>query len=322
MKAERQQKECTSRVVQPSKGGGGRIVDNRPQSRDQTKIVNAIQKHENKSIFRNNLESEQNNNYLNNKESNQTSVVQGYFIYEGKPIPDKLSEGLHGWAHANLQGSSRIKFFQIYQDKTTPVEITQWFGEKGMTFKEVFFNHLSHYEMGMLSVRRSELIFEITHTMFYDCIQSTIPGMKKLVDDIAHVDITRPTAYAFLEGYSFQVKQIIAEAQKSRYLETEQGDILKEKVKKVESEYTDHTGTSRWADMEVVDSDDEDKSAYIEVKSVSSTYDPDVETKRSFESQALAYSKCGKKVTYVFKNDPPQWIKSILARLKLKFIIA
>ena len=175
MKAERQQKECTSRVVQPSKGGGGRIVDNRPQSRDQTKIVNAIQKHENKSIFRNNLESEQNNNYLNNKESNQTSVVQGYFIYEGKPIPDKLSEGLHGWAHANLQGSSRIKFFQIYQDKTTPVEITQWFGEKGMTFKEVFFNHLSHYEMGMLSVRRSELIFEITHTMFYDCIQSTIP---------------------------------------------------------------------------------------------------------------------------------------------------
>jgi hypothetical protein len=31
MKAERQRKEATSRVIQPSKGGGGHIVDNRPQ---------------------------------------------------------------------------------------------------------------------------------------------------------------------------------------------------------------------------------------------------------------------------------------------------
>ena len=32
MKAERQQKDATSRVIQPSKGGGGHIVDNRIQS--------------------------------------------------------------------------------------------------------------------------------------------------------------------------------------------------------------------------------------------------------------------------------------------------
>lgn len=43
MKAERQHKEATSRVIQPSKGGG-HIVDNRPHSRDQLKIVGAIQK--------------------------------------------------------------------------------------------------------------------------------------------------------------------------------------------------------------------------------------------------------------------------------------
>lgn len=38
MKAERQHKEATSRVIQPSKGGGGHIVDNRPQSITQNQL--------------------------------------------------------------------------------------------------------------------------------------------------------------------------------------------------------------------------------------------------------------------------------------------
>lgn len=42
MKAERQQKEVMSRVIQPSKGGGGHIVDNRPNSIHQAKMIENI----------------------------------------------------------------------------------------------------------------------------------------------------------------------------------------------------------------------------------------------------------------------------------------
>lgn len=42
MKAERQHKETTSRVIQPSKGSGGHIVDNRSQSEDQTKMIKIL----------------------------------------------------------------------------------------------------------------------------------------------------------------------------------------------------------------------------------------------------------------------------------------
>lgn len=42
MKAERQQKEATSRVIQSSKGGGGCIVDNRPQSIKQTETIGLL----------------------------------------------------------------------------------------------------------------------------------------------------------------------------------------------------------------------------------------------------------------------------------------
>ena len=45
MKAERQHKECTSRVLQPSKGGGGHIVDNRSQ--DHAGIIGSIQEKRN-----------------------------------------------------------------------------------------------------------------------------------------------------------------------------------------------------------------------------------------------------------------------------------
>lgn len=43
MKAEKQQKEVTSRVIQPSKSGGGHIVDNRSTYTLQTKLIDAIQ---------------------------------------------------------------------------------------------------------------------------------------------------------------------------------------------------------------------------------------------------------------------------------------
>lgn len=42
MKAERQHKECASRVLQPSKGGGGHIVDNRPAEITQRKLINDV----------------------------------------------------------------------------------------------------------------------------------------------------------------------------------------------------------------------------------------------------------------------------------------
>lgn len=51
MKAERQQKERTSRVIQSSKGGGGHIVDNRPEAVRQAKMIDTIQK-QNESMNR------------------------------------------------------------------------------------------------------------------------------------------------------------------------------------------------------------------------------------------------------------------------------
>lgn len=42
MKAERQYKEATSRVLQQSKGGKSFIIDNRPQSENQTKKIDFI----------------------------------------------------------------------------------------------------------------------------------------------------------------------------------------------------------------------------------------------------------------------------------------
>lgn len=42
MEAERQHKEANSRVIQSSKGGGGYIVDNRPQSTTQRKLLKLV----------------------------------------------------------------------------------------------------------------------------------------------------------------------------------------------------------------------------------------------------------------------------------------
>lgn len=56
MKVERQQKERTSRVIQPSKGGGGCIVDNRSAHTMQSKMINTIQKKV--AIAQNNKEDE------------------------------------------------------------------------------------------------------------------------------------------------------------------------------------------------------------------------------------------------------------------------
>lgn len=50
MKAERQRKETTSRGIQPLKGAGGHIVDNRPQSITQRKFI--MLTHESSSIQR------------------------------------------------------------------------------------------------------------------------------------------------------------------------------------------------------------------------------------------------------------------------------
>ncbi len=52
MKAERQQKERTSRVIQPSRGGGECIVDNRTQTTFQAKLIPSIQKKENGCLQR------------------------------------------------------------------------------------------------------------------------------------------------------------------------------------------------------------------------------------------------------------------------------
>lgn len=56
MKAERQQKEATSRVLQQSKGGKVSIVDNRPLSALQAQIINATQRKV--AIAQNNKEDE------------------------------------------------------------------------------------------------------------------------------------------------------------------------------------------------------------------------------------------------------------------------
>ena len=50
MKAERQYKERTSRVIQPSKGSGGHIVDNRFYSANQTNVIDSIQKNFNDDL--------------------------------------------------------------------------------------------------------------------------------------------------------------------------------------------------------------------------------------------------------------------------------
>lgn len=51
MKAERQQKEATPRVIQPSKGSSRHIIDNRIQALNQIRLVESIQKKENKTVF-------------------------------------------------------------------------------------------------------------------------------------------------------------------------------------------------------------------------------------------------------------------------------
>lgn len=50
MKTEKQQKEHTFRVMQPSKGGGVSIVDNRPATIHQFKMIDSIQKKDTKEV--------------------------------------------------------------------------------------------------------------------------------------------------------------------------------------------------------------------------------------------------------------------------------
>lgn len=53
MKTEKQQKEHTFRVMQPSKGGGVSIVDNRPATIHQFKMIDSIQKKDTVQLKRN-----------------------------------------------------------------------------------------------------------------------------------------------------------------------------------------------------------------------------------------------------------------------------
>lgn len=53
MKTEKQQKKHTFRVMQPSKGGGVSIVDNRPATIHQFKMIDSIQKKDTVQLKRN-----------------------------------------------------------------------------------------------------------------------------------------------------------------------------------------------------------------------------------------------------------------------------
>lgn len=250
------------------------------------------------------------------------SIIQGYFTNKGIKLDTKSAESVHGWAHINLPlGDLRTNFFKIYNDKDNSTSIEDWFHENNIELNDDVFKHLSHFVMGELELKKSELIFEMEN-MYQDTYQSIndIPGADKLMKDIASVDISKPTAFAFLQGYQFQVNMLIDYANKSKYVESDSMDELKPKVKAVETEYQDHNGVSRWADMEVNNSDDE-SSSYIEIKAMATNYEPNQQTKDKFKRQALAYSKCGKNVTYLFKNNPPDWVKEILTLYKLEFEI-
>ena len=310
--------------MQNSGGSTFHFVDNRPEAVAQRKL----QEMANSSSQAKQAAQLQAmaNNYSTQKDRKKShkpaSIIQGYFTYKGKKLDGKMAESVHGWGHINLPiGDLKTNFFKICNDKDNPTSIEDWFFNNNLQLHEGVFKHLSHYVMGLLELRKNELIFEMKN-MYQDTYQSIddIPGAFKLMKDIASVDISKPTAFAFLEGYGFQVKLLIDFANKSKYVESDDMDEFKPKVKGVETEYKDKTGSSRWADMEINDSDDE-SSSYIEIKAMATNYNPNEQTKEKFKRQAFAYSQCGKKVTYLFKNKPPYWVKFILNEYKLKFQI-
>ncbi len=261
-------------------------------------------------------------NSVTRKRRKSDTILQGYFTYKGIELNEKTAESVHGWAHFNLLDLDLKKnFFKKYNDKINATDIELWFSSNNLILNESVFKHLTHFDMSELQLTKNELIFEMKN-MYQDTYQSIddILGADKLMCDIATVDISKTTAFAFLQGYRFQVKTLIDYVNKSKFIESDGMDEFKPKVKAVETQYQDYKGVSRWADMEINDSDDE-SSSYIEVKAMSPDYNPNEQTKIKFEEQAIAYSKCGKKVMYLFKNQPPDWVKLILEKYKLEFKI-
>lgn len=104
MKAERQQKERTSRVIQPSNGGGGHIVDNRPQSRNQTKMVSIIQTKENKIVFP-------------NKHKSLEKPLQLMSLYHGTTIEAKDTIVDGGIDYSCGSGEFGKGFYTVFDEK-------------------------------------------------------------------------------------------------------------------------------------------------------------------------------------------------------------
>ena len=91
MKAERQQKECTSRVLQPSKGGGGHIVDNRALVAKQANVIYSIQKKEDRFGSLDNLTISSKDGYSNNIKNQRTGIgaVLQREVEEYEGIPEE-----------------------------------------------------------------------------------------------------------------------------------------------------------------------------------------------------------------------------------------
>ena len=104
MKAERQHKERTSRVIQPAKGEDGHIVDNRPQSRNQTKMVRIIQAKENKIVFP-------------NKHKSLEKPLQLMSLYHGTTIEAKDSIVDDGIDYSCGSGEFGQGFYTVFDKK-------------------------------------------------------------------------------------------------------------------------------------------------------------------------------------------------------------
>ena len=116
MKAERQHKERTSRVIQPAKGEDGHIVDNRPQSRNQTKMVRIIQAKENKIVFP-------------NKHKSLEKPLQLMSLYHGTTIEAKDSIVDDGIDYSCGSGEFGQGFYTVF-DKKQAEHISMYYWNK------------------------------------------------------------------------------------------------------------------------------------------------------------------------------------------------
>jgi hypothetical protein len=129
-----------------------------------------------------------------------------------------------------------------------------------------------------------------------------LPGMDRFRNDVASLPPAGPNFYAQWNGYEYQLAQT---------------EVLhrQRQVRSVEQEYQGQSGVLRRADIETSTGD------YIDCKAYASNYNPPAAEQQRFLLQAQDYAASGRRVTYHFRNDPPQWVKNILNPLALSWEI-